>query len=131
MRIEILVSSHILAINDDQAILDLYTLALEGEGYTVTAHLMAFQDVKEIAELHPNLIILDFKMGKHDVGILMLEQLKMYRPTKDIPVLLCTAALNDIREQEDVLLKKGIPVLYKPFDLDEFLQLVKKMVTPQ
>ena len=120
--------TRILAINDDQAILDLYTIALEGEGYTVTTHLMAFENVKEIAELKPSLIILDFKMGRHDVGILMLEQLKMYRPTKDIPVLICTAALKDIREQEDVLLQKGIPVLYKPFDLDEFLLLVKKMV---
>ena len=92
---------------------------------------MAFQNVQEIAELEPSLIILDFKMGKHDVGILMLEQLRMYRPTKDIPVLICTAALQDIREQEDVLREKEIPVLYKPFDLDEFLLLVKKMVTPQ
>ena len=124
-------SSHILAINDDQAILDLYKLTLEGEGYTVSTSLMAFETMREIADLMPNLIILDFKLGKHDAGILVLEQLKMYRPTKDIPVLICTAALKDIREQEDVLLQKGIPVLYKPFDLDEFLQLVKKMVTPQ
>ena len=120
--------AHILAINDDQAILDLYTLVLEGEGYTVTTHFMAFENVQEIAELEPSLIILDFKMGKHDAGILMVEQLKLYRPTKDIPVFICTAALKDIREQEDVLLQRGIPVLYKPFDLDEFLHLVKKMV---
>ncbi len=92
---------------------------------------MANEDAREIAKLMPDLIILDFKMNKHNVGILMLEQLKMYRPTKDIPVLICTAALKDIREQEDVLVQKGIPVLYKPFDLDELLQLVKKMVTPQ
>ncbi len=131
LRIEILMPAHILAINDDQAILDLYTIALEGEGYTVSTSLMEKQDIKEIADLMPDLIILDFKIGRHNVGILLLEQLKLYRPTKDIPVLICTAALKDIREQEDVLLKKGIPVLYKPFDLDEFLQLVKKMVTPQ
>ena len=37
--IEIFMSTHILAINDDQAILDLYTLALEGEGYTVSTSL--------------------------------------------------------------------------------------------
>ncbi len=96
--------THILAINDDQAILDLYTLALEGEGYTVSTSLMATQDVKEIVDPMPNLILLDFKMGKHNVGILLLEQLKLYRPTKDIPVLICTAALKDVGEQEDVLL---------------------------
>ena len=121
-------SAHIVAIDDDHAILDLYRFALEGEGYTVSTQSLVFESVQEIEELKPNLIILDLKMGKHDAGILMLEQLKMYRPTKDIPVVLCTAALRDIREQKDVLLAKGIPVLYKPFDLDEFLDLVKKML---
>jgi len=130
LRSEVLMPAHILTIDDDQAILDLYQLALESEGYTVSISLMANEDARAIAKLMPDLIILDFKMDKHNVGILMLEQLKMYRPTKDIPVLICTAALKDIREQEDVLVQKGIPVLYKPFDLDEFLQLVKKMVTP-
>lgn len=131
LRIEIPISAHILAINDDQAILDLYTVALEGEGYTVSTALMVSEDAREIAKLMPDLIILDFKMGKHNTGILMLEQIRMYRPTKDIPVIICTAALKEIREQEDVLLQKGIPVLYKPFDLDEFLHLVKKMVALQ
>jgi len=126
LRSEVLMPTHVLTIDDDQAILDLYQLALEREGYTVSISLMANEDAREIAKLMPDLIILDFKMDKHNVGILMLEQLKMYRPTKDIPVLICTAALKDIREQEDVFVQKGIPVLYKPFDLDEFLQLVKK-----
>lgn len=104
---------------------------LEGEGYTVSLSLMANEDARAIEKLMPDLVILDFKMGNHDTGILLLEQLKMYRPTKDIPVIICTAALNDMREQEDVLLQKGIPVLYKPFDLDELFQLVQKMVMPQ
>ena len=108
--------AHIVAVNDDQAILDLYRRALEGEGYTVSTHIMAFENVHEIAELKPDLIILDFATGKQVVGTLLLEQLKMYRPTKDIPVFLCTAALKEMREQEDVLLKKGIPILYKKLD---------------
>ena len=124
-------SAHIVAIDDSQAILDLYKSVLEGEGYTVSIRFLAFESVQEIEELRPDLIILDLKMGKHDAGLLMLEQLRMYRPTKDIPVVLCTAALKDIREQEDVLLAKGIPILYKPFDLDEFLALVEKMVVSE
>jgi len=109
----------------------LFEGSLKEKASLCTFSLMANEDAREIAKLMPDLIILDFKMNKHNVGILMLEQLKMYRPTKDIPVLICTAALKDIREQEDVFVQKGIPVLYKSFDLDELLQLVKKMVTPQ
>ena len=43
-----------------------------------------------------------------------------------IPVILCTAALGDVREQESGLQDKGIPILYKPFDIDELLTIVKR-----
>ena len=52
----------------------------------------------------------------------------MYPPTKDIPVILCTAALSEMREQEETLRQKKIPVLYKPFDMDELLKLVHQIL---
>ncbi len=123
-------SFRILAVNDDQAILDLYTTVLEEEGYTVSLALMEIENAKEVEQLHPDLIILDLKMGRHNAGLLLLEQLRMYRPTKDIPVIICSAAVREIREQADVLQQKGIPVLYKPFDLDELLETVQRMLPP-
>ncbi len=75
--------------------------------------------------MHPDLIVLDVKMGHSHEGMLLLQKLKLYPPTKDIPVILCTAALAEMREQEETLRHKGIPVLYKPFDLDELLHLVQ------
>jgi len=123
-------SFRILAVNDDQAILDLYTTVLEEEGYTVSLALMEIENAKEVEQLHPDLIILDLKMGRHNAGLLLLEQLRMYRPTKDIPVIICSAAVREIHEQADVLQQKGIPVLYKPFDLDELLETVQRMLPP-
>ncbi len=35
---------------------------------------------------------------------------------------------NKRREQEETLHHKGIPVLYKPFDLDELLHLVRHVL---
>jgi CheY-like chemotaxis protein len=52
----------------------------------------------------------------------------MYRPTADIPVILCTAAIKMVREQEEIFKQKGIPVVYKPFDVDELLEVVQSSI---
>jgi len=123
------VAAPILVINDDQAILQLFQLLLEGEGYQVQTSLIAYEDVREVAQIAPSLIILDLKIGRDQQGLLLLEQLRLYRPTMAIPIILCTAAVQLIREQEETLRQKGIPVLYKPFDVDEVLSLVRSTLS--
>src|SRR5436305_14367317 len=116
----------ILVINDDQSILDLFSLLLEAEGYEVIISRIAYEEVSDVDKLRPALIILDFKIDNHNAGWTFLQKLKMYRPTKDIPLILCTAALNEVREQEETLHQKGIPVIYKPFEIDELLLVIKQ-----
>ena len=118
--------AHILVIDDDQSILELFRLIFEPEGYKVTLSKSAFEDVQEVEQLKPDLIIMDFKLGRHEDGFLLLQKIKMYRPTKDIPIILCTAAVDIVVEQENVLREKGIPILYKPFDVDELLRVTER-----
>ncbi len=120
--------AHVLVIDDDQSILELFRLILEPEGYQVTLSKSAFEDVQEVDQLKPDLIIMDFKLGRHEDGFLLLQKIKMYRPTKDIPIILCTAAVDIVVEQENVLREKGIPILYKPFDVDELLMVVERLL---
>jgi CheY-like chemotaxis protein len=119
-------STRILVINDDESLLELFKLVLEAEGYDVHLSKVAYEDVKHVEALHPSLIIVDAKLGRHDEGFLLLEKLKLYPPTKSIPVILCSGAVEQIREQEDILRQKGIPILYKPFELDELLQVIEE-----
>ena len=121
-------ASSILVINDEQSILELFQLILEDEGYQVSTSLVVYEDVKDVEKLKPELIILDIRIGYHAEGLTLLQKLKMYPPTKDIPVILCTAAVNEMREQEEILRQKKIPVLYKPFDVDELLKLVHQIL---
>ncbi|HEY4036546.1 MAG TPA: response regulator, partial [Ktedonobacteraceae bacterium] len=121
-------AASILVINDDQSILELFHLILESEGYEVSSSLVVYEDVKDVEQLNPALIILDVRIGYHAEGLLLLQKLKMYPPTKNIPVILCTAALSEMREQEETLRQKKIPVLYKPFDMDELLKLVHQIL---
>lgn len=121
-------SSRVLVMNDDQSILELFQLILEPEGYEVLLSKIPFQDVSEIECLHPHLIILDFKFGTHAEGFLLLQKIRMYPPISAIPVILCTAATREVCEQEDILIQKGVPVIYKPFDLDELLQVIHRFL---
>lgn len=120
--------ARMLVINDDQAILDLYGLLLEGEGYETHLSMIAMEDVRDIEELAPDCIILDLKLGFGRSGLVLLQQLKMYRPTAHIPIILCTAAVKLVREQEDILKEKGIPIVYKPFDVDELLECIRTVL---
>jgi DNA-binding NtrC family response regulator len=128
-RGDLAMASSILVINDDQSILELFRLILEAEEYEVISSFVVYEDVKDVEQLQPALIILDVRIGYHAEGLLLLQKLKMYPPTKDIPVIICTAAVHEMREQEETFRQKKIPILYKPFDVDELLKLVHQFVS--
>ncbi len=58
----------------------------------------------------------------------MLQMLKMKRSTASIPVIVCTAALGMVREQEGYLVSQGVHVVFKPFDIDHLLTNIKQLV---
>jgi len=115
-------------LTNTQEILDLYRLILEPEGYDVHLSAYTYEDLKDIEQLRPDLIILDFLIGAHQAGWQLLQRLKMYPPTNSLPILLCTAAVQEVREQEEYLREKGIPIVFKPFDLDELLAAIRHLL---
>ena len=115
----------ILVINDTQEILDLFRILLEEEGFEVVLSGFPFQQVSEIEQISPDLIILDIIFGDEKTGWQMIQLLKMKRSTASIPVIVCTAALNAVREQEGYLVSQGVHVVYKPFDIDHILTTIK------
>jgi CheY-like chemotaxis protein len=119
-------TARILVVNDTQEILELFKTILEYEGYEVVLSSFPFQHIKEIEKIQPDLIILDFLFGNKQMGWQMLQALKMQRSTASIPVIACTAALEDVREQEGYLVSQGVHVVYKPFDVDQLLTIISQ-----
>lgn len=119
----------ILVIDDDDGILEMYRLLLALEGYDVHLSTSIYQNLKDIDTLHLDLIILDFKFGRHLDRSEFLHQLKMYPPTAALPVIVCTAATREIDEQEKSSLQaKGIPLVFKPFDIDDLLRTIQQVL---
>ena len=121
--------SRILVVNDTQEILELFRMLLEEEeGYDVVLSGFPIQQVKDIEHIKPDLIILDLVLGDEKTGMQMLQMLKMQRSTAAIPVLVCTAALQIVREQEGYLVSQGVHVVYKPFEIDDLMANVKQLL---
>lgn len=122
-------AARILVVNDTQEILELFRMVLEGEGgYEVILSGFPIQEIEDVERIKPDLIILDLVFGSEKTGMQMLQMLKMKRSTASIPVIICTAALDLVREQEGYLNSQGIHLIYKPFDIDHLMTSVKRLL---
>jgi len=107
---------HILVVNDTEEILDLFRDILEGMGHRMTAWSFSPDDLAKVTEILPDLIILDLMLGPTELqGWALLQKIRMSPPTEDIPVIVCTAATNWVREQEGWLAANAVKVVLKPF----------------
>ncbi len=124
-------ATRILVVNDTQEILELFQIILESEGYEAVLSSFPFKHTGEIEKIKPDLIILDFLFGDKQLGWQMLQILKMQESTASIPIIACTAALQEIREQEGYLNSQGVHVVYKPFDMDQLLTAIRQALASQ
>ncbi len=103
-------------------------MILEGEGYDVILSGFPVQRITDVKEIDPDLIILDFVFDDQKSGWQMLQMLKMDRETAIIPIIVCTAAIDMVRQQEGYLVSQGIHVVFKPFDIDHLLTNVNQLL---
>jgi CheY-like chemotaxis protein len=115
---------HILAINDSDDVLNLFRELLSEEGYRVSVSAYAAHDLKEVHELRPDLIILDYMWSSDDAGWSMLQMLKMDPMTTGIPIILCTGAVRQVRDLDARLTEMDVRVVLKPFDITELLDTI-------
>ena len=119
----------IMILDDDEDILELLSIVLQEEGYEVHKSDLVFQDIADVERFAPDLMIVDLFMGHAKTGWEFLQQLKTHPSTTRIPLILCTAATLT-PEQERFTQQHGIPIVYKPFDLDDLNQRVRKSICP-
>ena len=125
---------HIFVINDTVAILELFTALLEDEGYRVTTDMFSVEMMELLGRVkadRPHLLVLDFVIQDEGKGWQFLQLLKMDPNTRDIPVIVCTAAAKLVEELQTHLDNMGVAVVLKPFDIDHLLtQITKKWASP-
>ncbi len=116
----------IAVVNNDTVFLDMMAAVLKEKGWETTTYRESDKAFTALKGDPPDLIILDIRMETPESGWTILELLTLDPVTARIPVIVCSAALLDLRSHESWLNDHGINVLPKPFDLDELYDRVEK-----
>ena len=113
----------ILVADDDQAILDVFTLILEDAGYEVQTTVNG-QTEQMAREFLPNLILLDIWMAGMD-GRNICKSLKHHKLTKHIPIIMISAN----KDTQALAKEAGADdFISKPFEMNEFLAKVAQYI---
>ena len=115
-------SKKILIMDDDPTIADLLREALADEGYETHMVTQSLRFFDAVTEMKPDLILLDLMMQYLDGR----DELKlMEMGSFNIPVIVVTAFLDADKEAEEFRKAGVVHIVYKPFDLDQLVELVK------
>lgn len=118
----------VTVVNDYPEFLDLVVDFLTDEGYEVTAipkHQGAF---KQIKESHPDVIICDIIFDNEPHGFGLIDMLYLDPTTRVIPLAICTAATQRVKEIRSALAAKGIRWLEKPFAIEDLQALIEEVL---
>ena len=103
----------VLIVDDDRDLLEMVELALTEQGYNVCALADGKLFFDQVAEYHPDIILLDIYLGEVD-GRKLCYQLKSDPSYQDIPVALYSAGHVNNASIRD---SKADAFLTKPFDI--------------
>ena len=84
----------ILLVDDDITLVDMYKERLAVAGYDVIVAHSGEEALKSVGEVKPDIVLLDIMMPKVN-GFDVLHSLKGDPKTKDIPVIILTALIQD------------------------------------
>ncbi len=118
-------SKKILIMDDDPTIADLLREALADEGYETHMTTQSLRFFDAVTEVKPDLVLLDLMMQYLDGR----DELKlMEMGSFNIPVIVVTAFLDADKEAEEFRKAGVVHIVYKPFDLDQLVELVRETI---
>lgn len=117
----------ILVVDDSPELCGFLRMLLEDEGYVVQTAGSVSAARQALLAWKPDAVITDVRLPDAP-PFALLEALNGSDGTAPTPVLLCTGAVNEVRAAAERLRQDKIPVLLKPFDLDELLRAVVQLL---
>ena len=118
-------TTRIMVINNSDNILAMFRKILEVDDCEVFLQLFLNSDLRDVRRIKPDLIILDYYVGREGVGWEFLQMLKMEDSTASIPVLLCTTAVKLALDIGGYLATKRVVILRKPFESRDLVSAVQ------
>lgn len=117
----------ILAVDDTAIILTRISDALRNDYEVITVN-SGMRALRYLGQEKPDLILLDIEMPQKN-GIETLQEIRMMKDRKDIPVIMLTG----VEDKESVLksAKLGIcDYMLKPFSSEDLLMRIRRVLEP-
>lgn len=116
--------SRVLVVDDEPSVLSTYRMILEQSGYDAMAAATSVEALKAIRENDFDLILSDFSLEQQHTGFEVIEAARKKR--KDVPCCILTGyATLETADQAEAI---GVGILYKPIDIQEFLQVTSQLL---
>ena len=120
----------ITVVNDNEQFLSLMHDLLSEEGYAVDVVHGDAATIEGIAATDPDLLVIDLRLGSTaPSGWDILLMARAHEPLREIPVILCSADIVELRARADEMSSiADVHVLEKPFRIDEAEELVRRLL---
>jgi two-component system, OmpR family, response regulator VicR len=117
----------VLVVDDSVELLELIRELLEIEGYRVVPCRSADDLLPAVQTERPSLLMLDVRLPGRPPWY-VYDLVKSDPATASIPVVVCSAAQPEIGEREERLRGHGTAVVMKPFDIEELVGTVRRLI---
>lgn len=115
----------IIIVDDDPVILELVQINLKFRGYDVTPVQNGNEALDKIAEIMPDLIVLDVMMPDID-GWEILKVIKDFYADSNMKVIMLTAKSSEKDKMIGRSILKADEYITKPFNIEDLLKSVRK-----
>jgi CheY-like chemotaxis protein len=121
----------IMVFDDTQDILDLYEQILSGAGYQTNLQLHSHGEVELnlVKQTRPDLLVVDLLHPQRKAGWTLIQNVHTDPQTASVPIILCTSEVSLVQQLAPQLSEKKVQVVYKPFNVDDFLETVKNSLS--
>ncbi|MBN1867743.1 response regulator [Candidatus Sumerlaeota bacterium] len=116
----------ILVADDEEDIKEILKMYLEGCGFDVVTAFDGLDAAQKAKECHPALILMDIMMPVMD-GIEVTKMLKASGTTREIPVVMLTAAAQSAMVQK-AMEAGATAYISKPFEPDQVREVIEKTI---
>ena len=120
----------IMIVNTDQYFIELMSELLRDEGYETLTMMEGQEAFEVILHRQPQLVMIELVITDPERGWMVLNKMRLHPETAKIPAIIASTGGPLIRDNEEHLRSKGCDILLKPFDLEEMLTIVGRMVAP-
>ena len=114
----------VLVVDDEAAVLLTYRLILERQGYEVVACSTSAQAIAAIETQRFDVVLCDYSLEEQHTGFEVISAAR--ERDASVPAALLTGYAT--KETADEAVSRGIGVMFKPIEIEEFLSTTSNML---